>query len=109
MHKDDIEAAVLHAFEVSLEAQLRAIRRLRAGSADQKPLNKSMSQVDLVDDILRRAGEPLHISEIIDRVEEIHGKRLDRESIVSALVKKVSRGERFVRTAKNEFAVKGEK
>jgi hypothetical protein len=54
-----------------------------------------------------RVGKPLHVTEIIDRVEKVHGKRLERESIVSALVKKVQRGDRFVRTDKNEFALKG--
>jgi hypothetical protein len=63
----------------------------------------------MVEDILRRAGEPLHISEIIDRVEKLHGRRLERESVVSALVKKVNRGDRFVRTDKNVFALKGGK
>jgi hypothetical protein len=31
MEKDEIEAAVLLAIEVSLDAQLKAVRRLRAG------------------------------------------------------------------------------
>jgi hypothetical protein len=107
MEKDDIEAAVLHAFEVSLEAQLRAVRRLQAGSIVPEPKAKGMSQVDMVYDILQRAGKPLHVSEIIERVEKLHGRQLERESVVSALVKKVRRGERFVRTDKNVFALKG--
>ena len=78
--KDPIEQAVLNAFEIALDAQLRAIRR---------------------------AGKPLHISEILDRIEKLHGRRLDRESVVSTLVKKIARGDRFVRTDKNVFAVKG--
>jgi hypothetical protein len=108
MEKDDIEAAVLHAFEVSLEAQLKAIKRLRSAPDKQsRTPRKGMSQVDLVHDILGRAGKPLHIGDIIERVEKIHRQRLDRESIVSALVKKVNRGERFVRTDKNVFGLKG--
>lgn len=107
--KDEIEEAVLRAFEVSLEAQLKAVRRLRSGSVEESPKRRGMSQIDMVEDILRRAGEPLHISEIIDRVEKLHGRRLERESVVSALVKKVNRGDRFVRTDKNVFALKGGK
>jgi len=61
-----------------------------------------------VQDVLRRAGKPLHISEILDRVEKLHGRRLDRESVVSSLVKKIARGERFMRTDKNVFALKGD-
>jgi hypothetical protein len=107
MPKDEIEATILRIFERSLEAQLRAIRRLQSGDVSQKPKKRSMAQVDMVADILMRVGKPLHVTEIIDRVEKVHGKRLERESIVSALVKKVQRGDRFVRTDKNEFALKG--
>ena len=54
----------------------------------------------MVYDVLKRAGRPLHVNEIIDRVEKLHGRKLERESIVSMLVKKIARGERFVRTDK---------
>jgi len=105
----DIESAVFHAFEVSLEAQLRAVRRLRSGSPPPKPRPERMSQIECVYDILQAAGQPLHINQILDRIEKLHGRRLDRESVVSALVKKVQRHDRFLRTAKNTFAlIKGE-
>lgn len=108
MEKDEIEAALLHTIEVSLEAQLKAVKRLRSGEAAEKSSRKGTSQVDIVYDVLKRAGRPLHVNEIIDRVEKLHGRRLDRESIVSMLVKKIARGERFVRTGnKNEFGLKG--
>lgn len=107
MEKDEIEASVLHVFEVSLEAQLKAVRRLRAGPREPKAARKGASQIDMVHDVLRRAGKPLHISEIIERVEKLHKLKLERESIVSTLVKKVNRGDRFVRTDKNVFALKG--
>lgn len=108
MDKADIEASVLHAFEVSLEAQLRAVRRLRAGQVEEKPRPKRMSQVDMAYDILVRAGRPLHVSAIIERVEKVYSRRLERETIVSALVKWVRRGKRFVRTDRNVFGLKGE-
>jgi hypothetical protein len=108
MEKDEIESAVLHALEVSLEAQLRAVKRLRAGPRERtKVVRKSTSQIDMVHDVLRRAGKPLHVSEIIERVQKLHGFKLERESIVSTLVKKVNRGDRFIRTDKNVFALKG--
>ena len=108
MEKDEIESAVLHALEVSLEAQLKAVKRLRAGPRETKAaVRKGTSQIDMVHDVLRRAGKPLHVSEIIARVEKVHGFKLERESIVSTLVKKVNRGDRFLRTDKNVFALKG--
>lgn len=107
MEKDAIESAVLRAFEVSLEAQLRAVKRLRTGPPAARSARKSTSQIAMVHDVLRRAGKPLHVSEIIERVEKVHGLKLDRESIVSTLTKKVNRGDRFVRPDKNVFALKG--
>lgn len=107
MEKNEIESAVFHALEVSLEAQLRAVKRLRAGPREGKTVRKGTSQIAMVHDVLRRAGKPLHISEIIERVQQRHGFKLERESIVSTLVKKVNRGDRFVRTDKNVFALKG--
>lgn len=110
MDKNAIEDSILHAFEVSLEAQLKAIKRLRSGQVEEKsPSPRSIAQVDMVYDILHRASKPLHISEIIERVEKVHGKQLERESIVSSLTKKVKRGDRFVRIDKNVFGLKGGK
>jgi hypothetical protein len=105
--KDAIEQAVLNAFEIALDAQLRAIRRAKSRTTAEPTGEKRASQLDMVQDVLRRAGKPLHISEILDRVEKLHRKRLDRESVVSALVKKIARGERFLRTDKNVFTLKG--
>ena len=104
--KDPIEQAVLNAFEIALEAQLRAIRRVKSADVSEPRGEKGTSQLDMVHDVLRRAGKPLHISEILERVEKLHGRRLDRESVVSSLVKKIARGDRFIRTDKNVFAVK---
>jgi hypothetical protein len=89
-----------------LEAQLRAVRRLRARAEPENPRVRRKSQVDLVYDVLLEAGRPLHVAEIIKRVEKAHGVRLDRESIVSALSKKVLRKDRFARTHRNTFALR---
>ena len=107
MEKDEIEAAVLRAVEISLEAQLKAVKRLRTAPRESKSVSKRTSQIGMVHDVLRRAGKPLHVSEIMERVEKLHGVKLDRESIVSTLTKKVNRGDRFVRPDKNVFGLKG--
>jgi hypothetical protein len=106
MDETKIKDAVLDAFEVSLEASLKAVRRLRQPVAEPRARPKGMSQVDMAYDILRRAGQPLHISELLDRIDQLYGRRLDRESLVSALVKKVQRQDRFLRTDKNVFALR---
>jgi DNA-directed RNA polymerase delta subunit len=109
MNKDDIRDIILDTIEESLDAQLRAVRRMRKPTLEKEIKEKSMSQMDMVYDILTRASQPLHITEIIDQIERVHGIRPDRESLVSALTKKVMRDERFMRTGKNTFALKGEK
>ena len=107
---DDTKDLILSAFEASLEAQLRAVRRLRQddGSPAAPRLNKSLSQVGMAFDILKKARTPLHVSEILDRIQTQFGIAVDRESLVSSLTKKVARGDRFVRTEKNTFSLKPE-
>jgi hypothetical protein len=105
---DDLKDVVLSVIEASLDAQLRAVRRLRnqPDGAESTRLCKSMSQVDMAFDILTRARAPLHVSEIIDRIQKHFGVSVDRESLVSSLSKKISRKDRFVRTEKNTFSLR---
>ena len=110
MHDDELKDLILFVFEASLEAQLRAVRRLRQGSpeaAEPHP-RKSLSQVDMAFDILKMARSPLHISEILGRIQSQFGVTIDRESLVSSLTKKVARGDRFLRPDKNTFALRPE-
>lgn len=101
---------ILSVFEASLDAQLRAVRRLRQGepSAPKPRSNKSLSQVDMSYDILKKARAPLHISQILDRIQAQFGITVDRESLVSSLTKKVARNDRFLRPEKNTFALRPE-
>ena len=101
---------ILGVFEASLEAQLRAVRRLRHGEtapAELRP-RKGLSQVDMAFDILKRARTPFHVSDILDRINTQFGVTVDRESLVSSLTKKVARNDRFLRPEKNTFALKSE-
>jgi hypothetical protein len=108
MEKGEIREVILDAMETGLEAQLRAVRRLRQPHSDvgQPRREKGMSQTDIAYDVLRKARRPLHIKEIIERAAKTHGAQLDRESLGSAIVKRVARGDRFVRTAPNTFALR---
>ena len=60
--------------------------------------------MSIVVDLLKGADSPLHVSEIIKQAKERFDVTLDRESVVSALVKKVRAGS-VVRTAPNTFTV----
>jgi DNA-directed RNA polymerase delta subunit len=106
MGKDEIRDVILHTMIVSTEAQLKALKKLRSGGEEEEPRIKSKSQTDIAYDILTKAGKPLHISQIIADAEKMFGAKLERESLVSALSKKVMKEDRFVRTGKNTFALK---
>jgi hypothetical protein len=107
---DDLKDLILSTFEASLEAQLRAVRRLRQGEPDAAAprRRKGLSQVDMALDILKKARSPLHISAILERIQAQFGVPVDRESLVSSLTKKVARSDRFLRPEKNTFALRPE-
>ena len=107
---DDLRDLILATFETSLEAQLRAVRRLRQPhtSNSEPRRSKGLSQVDMAYDILKNARAPLHISDLLDRIRTQFGVTVDRESLVSSLTKKVARRDRFLRPEKNTFSLRPE-
>jgi len=107
---DETRDLILSVFEASLDAQLRAVRRLRQGAVPHPEARrqKGPSQVDMAFDILKKARGPLHVSEILDRIQSQFGVTVDRESLVSSLTKKVARHDRFLRPEKNTFALRPE-
>ncbi len=110
MPDPDLREILLEVIESSLEAQLRAVRKLRKSPelpprSSSKSPEKSMSQLDMAFDILSSSA-PLHINDLLAAIKKRFGTDVDRESLVSALSKRVARGDRFVRTAKNTFALR---
>ena len=97
-------------YESLFLAQLRTIRQLKSSKPKRakRREDKSMSNMDMAVDILRRSQGPLHISDIIAQVKTKYGVTLDRESLVSALVKKVHRRQGLSRTAPNTFQIETE-
>ena len=97
--------------EKILSAQISVIRgylRSVVTSAEERKaaLCKSKSNISIVKDILLASQTPLHVSELISQAHEQYGVELDRESVVSALTKKVRKGEVFVRTGPNTYGLK---
>jgi len=96
---------LIEVLESSALAQLRALRSLRR--AEQRPAappgTKRKSNMDVVYDILLAAKGPLHITDILQRAKQQHHRPLRRESLVSALTKKVLDQNTFTRTAPNTF------
>jgi hypothetical protein len=97
--------------EELLKAQIGVLRNYLRSAEPGEPGGKvsqpkSRSHISIIIDLLSAAGSPLHVSEIIKRANEQHGVSLDRESVVSALTKKVKKGDTFVRTGPNIFGLK---
>jgi len=93
--------------EILLKSQLKAVREiLREGEPlPRKPRRKGRSQISIIYDILLDANQPLHITDIIARAKQNFSVNLDRESIVSALTKKIKSGRMFKRIKPNTFAI----
>ena len=86
------------------ENKLKTINRFLK-SSKPKPV-KRKSKASIVENVLRIAGRPLHISSIIEIAERDFGVQLERDSIVSILIKKIKTGQTFIRTAPNTFSLK---
>jgi hypothetical protein len=104
--EEKIPEGLLNLYESLLSSQLQTVRQLKNRKTPKvKPQkNESMSNIYMAIDILQKAQKPLHISEILAQVKAQHRVSLDRESLVSALVKKVHRNQGLTRTAPNTFA-----
>ncbi len=113
MDTDALRSVVFEAVEASLSAQLKAIRSLRSGQATHSlssptrptKTHKGRSHIDMTYAILLEAQQPLHVTEIISRIAARFDTKVDRESLVSALSKRVARQDRFTRTDKNTFTL----
>jgi len=86
------------------EVKLKTISRFQKG-LKTKPVKRT-SKADIVEHVLQIAGRPLHVSEIIQIADRDFHVQLERDSIVSILIKKIKAGQRFIRTAPNTFALK---
>ena len=93
--------------ESLLKAQLKIIRQfLSEGEQPKfKPRGKGKSQMSIIYDLLLAARKPLHVNEIIERAKIEFNVDLDRDSIVSALSKKVKSGRMFKRVEANTFTI----
>jgi hypothetical protein len=99
---------LLNIFESLLRSQLNTIKQLKKNAGifeDEKPKEKRMSHMQMTYNILSRSGHPKHITEILAAVKKQFDVELDRESVVSALVKRVKRNDRFIKTGPNTFAL----
>lgn len=99
---DQFEKYLLFKKEIA-QATLEIVNQFQ--KTDHKAPVKRTSKIKIVIDVLQSADQPLHISEIIRLSKQNHGVELSRDSIASALLKKVHANQGVVRTAPNTFAL----
>jgi hypothetical protein len=73
MDPDPIRETILETVEACLDAQLRAVPKFRSASSKDAipaaaPSTKGRSQLDMAFDILKEAGRPFHIGELLERI-----------------------------------------
>lgn len=108
---------VLEVMDRVLSAALREVRNVRARQpvpelvqepAPEAPASHSLrkSQTLLCIDILKEAGRPLHVGALLAALEA-RSVRTTRETLVSAISKKLKPLGAFVRTGPNTFGLAG--
>ena len=100
---DPFERFLLYEKEVA-QSKLKVIERFQQPGKSKS--SKRMSNIQIVEDVLKSAGHPLHVSDLIRLAEEQYQIKLHRDSIVSAILKKINAEQTFMRTAPNTFALK---
>ena len=96
----------LQFYKELLQSQLKVVYRYQRQDPQLKKKLKRTSNLDVVEDILASANQPLHISKIIQIAKNDYNLTLERDSIVSAIIKKIRFGVRFERIAPNTFTLK---
>ena len=86
------------------ETKLKVIEQFQKGG-ETKP-KKRTSKIEIARKVLNDAGRPLHVTEIVQLAKQVYDIQLDRDSIVSAILKKMKASQTFIRTAPNTFALK---
>ena len=106
---EDID--VLLVMDRVLSAALREVRAARArvpvpeGATHQRKAQKvRKSNTSMCVDILRATGRPVHVSGLLAALDA-DGVQTTRESLVSAISKKLAPQGPFVRTAPNTFGL----
>ncbi|MBN2091659.1 hypothetical protein JW964_18740 [candidate division KSB1 bacterium] len=99
---------LLNLFEALLRAQLNILKQFRKKTGlivVEPPHLKSMSQIDMVYNILQDTGTPMHVNDLITAIKRQFDRDLDKESLVSALTKRIKRHDRFTKTGPNTFTL----
>ena len=97
---------LLNFYESLLRAQLNVVRQFKKQQGfKEEQKEKRMSHPDIIYDILKESQKPMHVDDIIFAVKRKFDIELDKESVVSALAKRIKRQDRFIKTAPNTYGL----
>ena len=102
---------ILKTIETLLNLQLKSVRQLLGEekvetTTPRFPGMRRQSLVHLVVKILTDKKRPLHVTELVDLLREHYGRITDRDTLSSALAKKVRQGKLLKQTGPATFYVR---
>ena len=104
--KTHLSEELLNFYESLLRAQLNVVRQFKKQQGfKEEQKEKRMSHPDIIYDILKESQKPMHVDDIIFAVKRKFDIELDKESVVSALAKRIKRQDRFIKTAPNTYGL----
>lgn len=107
--RSEFTSEMLEVIDNALTAALKEVRRARSKlpvpvSPGDQAGKKRTSAIRLCSDVLAEAGRPLHVTAMIEALAT-RGVQTTRDSLVSALTKRLAPQGPFVRTAGNTFGL----
>ena len=102
---------ILETLETITEVQLDSIRKLLetekpAQAQTRGSGHRRKSLIGLTINILTKQGRAVHVDELVELLNQRHGRKTDRGSLPSALVKKEKQGILVRRVAPATFALR---
>jgi hypothetical protein len=107
---EEIRRIALQSIEAMLELQLRAVRQMIGSEELPPPVRvrrglRKKSLTDLSTEILRDAGKPLHVDDIVRLLVARFGRVTDRDALSSSIGKLAKQGVVFEPRGKGVFGL----
>ena len=89
--------------EEMARSTLEVVKKFRQSTTDTKTREPRTYKFEYVETILRNARKLLHIDDIIDIAGKEYSVTINKDSLSSAISKKIRSGSNITRTAPNTF------
>ena len=101
--KSEIVDIIVDFKEKMLNAQLKALRKMKKQETDKPKQKERISKIETALYVLKSAGRPLHINELISEIQKQYSITVERDSLVSALTKKLNKIKGLSKVGRNTF------